>query len=165
MTTQELLSAYAAGQRNFAGLDLKGAFLRGASFEKADLEGADLEGADLCGVNLRDANLEGANFTRVYFEEADLKGANTNRVNFAGSHRKASDPVLPGKWVLGGCHYVSSPDCGSLASYALASHKGHLAGKSGDYRSSLRNPAGKAATRRIYKRRARAAGKALCLAD
>ena len=45
MTAQELLAAYAKGERNFSGADLKGANLSGAN-----LNGANLLRANLIGV-------------------------------------------------------------------------------------------------------------------
>lgn len=56
MTRDELLAAYATGNRNF-----KGAYLVGADLEGADLRGANLKGAYLVGAYLDGANLKGAN--------------------------------------------------------------------------------------------------------
>ena len=47
MNAEELLKAYAGGQRYFEGADLKGANLKGADLKSANLKGADLKGADL----------------------------------------------------------------------------------------------------------------------
>ena len=55
MTAQELLAAYAAGERNFSGADLSG-----ANLSKASLSGANFSGADLLDVSLSGANLNGA---------------------------------------------------------------------------------------------------------
>ncbi len=60
MTGAELLTAYAAGRRDFSGANLSDATLRDA----------DLRGADLSGATLRDATLRGATLSR-----ADLSGA------------------------------------------------------------------------------------------
>jgi hypothetical protein len=70
MTAQELLAAYAAGERNFVGADLSGADLSGANLSKANLSKARLSGADLSGADIREANLDGANL-----KGANLKGA------------------------------------------------------------------------------------------
>ena len=56
-------------------------------------------------------------------------------------------------------HGVAHPDCADLLEFGRASHVGHIRGRSGDFRNSTRNPDSKATTRRIYKRRARAAGR------
>jgi uncharacterized protein YjbI with pentapeptide repeats len=45
MTAQELLAAYAAGERNFSGADLNNADLSGADLREADIRGANLDGA------------------------------------------------------------------------------------------------------------------------
>ncbi len=74
-TAADLLTAYAAGQRNFeyvvlADTDLSGADLKGGDFSYADLSGANLGGCNLRGADLSYANLAEANLT-----EADLRGA------------------------------------------------------------------------------------------
>ena len=60
MTAQELLAAYAAGERNFSGADLDRAHLNRAHLEGADLSRANLSRADLLDVSLSGANLNGA---------------------------------------------------------------------------------------------------------
>jgi len=56
---------------------------------------------------------------------------------------------------------VAHPDLADIKEYGRPGRVGNLPGKGGDVRSHFRNPASKAATRRVYKRRARADGKAL----
>jgi hypothetical protein len=75
MTAEELLAAYAAGERNFSGADLSG----------ADLSGADLRGADLSRANLSHANLFKANLFKANLSGADLKGANLDGANLKGA--------------------------------------------------------------------------------
>ncbi|MBF1999826.1 MAG: pentapeptide repeat-containing protein [Synechococcales cyanobacterium M58_A2018_015] len=58
MNTQELLSRYQQGERNFRRADL-----RGASLVNRDLSDADFSGADLRGANFSRATLRSANFT------------------------------------------------------------------------------------------------------
>jgi uncharacterized protein YjbI with pentapeptide repeats len=58
MKASEVLNRYAAGERNFQCLNL-----RGQSFEGKDLAGADFSKADLRSANFTGANLRGANFT------------------------------------------------------------------------------------------------------
>ena len=41
MKATEIISAYAAGERNFRGADLRGADLRGADLREADRHGAE----------------------------------------------------------------------------------------------------------------------------
>jgi hypothetical protein len=54
------------------------------------------------------------------------------------------------------------PDMGDVGHYALKSSLGGKKTPGGDIHNTFRNVAGKAASRRIFKRRARRAGKALC---
>ncbi len=44
MTAKELLAAYAAGERDFTGAELKGANIRGARLSGANLDGANQDG-------------------------------------------------------------------------------------------------------------------------
>ena len=60
MKAQEVLSRYAAGERNF-----RGANLRGRSFRGKDLSGADFSEADIRGTNFTNAILQGANFAKA----------------------------------------------------------------------------------------------------
>lgn len=55
---------------------------------------------------------------------------------------------------------VEFPDCADICLYALKSSVGHFAKKSGDYPSAHRHASTKRNFRRVWKRRARAAGKA-----
>ncbi len=71
MNKEELLAAYAAGRRDFVGVDLPGAWL-----QHVDLRGADLRGGDLAGVDLFNANLTGANLAGANLRGAELTGAN-----------------------------------------------------------------------------------------
>jgi uncharacterized protein YjbI with pentapeptide repeats len=59
MTAQELLAAYAAGERNFSGANLRGADLRGADLNGANLSEADLSKAHLSGAHFSEANQDG----------------------------------------------------------------------------------------------------------
>ncbi len=60
MKAREVLRRYAAGERNFQGVNLQGQFFKGK-----DLKGADFSGADIRSTNFKNANLQGVNFTRA----------------------------------------------------------------------------------------------------
>jgi len=75
-----LMNQYQIGQRNFAGLNLRGAYFVEANLEQADFSGAALNGsncsyANFQSANLRGADLRGANFQSADLQYADLRGA------------------------------------------------------------------------------------------
>ena len=90
MKERKLLERYKAGERNFIGVNLRGAYLgavnlNGANLARANLTGAVLTDAviaraNLFGAGLFGAQLDGANLTR-----ANLTGANLTRANLAGA--------------------------------------------------------------------------------
>jgi uncharacterized protein YjbI with pentapeptide repeats len=53
MRTEEVLKAYASGERNFRGVDLRGQLFRGENLSEADLSKADLRGTDFSNAILR----------------------------------------------------------------------------------------------------------------
>lgn len=77
----ELLLRYAAGERNFPGMemndtDLSGVTLDGANFGPLSwFHGANFEGARLRGVSFRDCNVKCANFRRADLTGASFEGA------------------------------------------------------------------------------------------
>jgi hypothetical protein len=120
MTRDELLTSYAAGERNFANADLAGAYLAGAYLARANLAGAYLARANLADANLADANLAGAdlaranlaraNLARAYLADAnladanlagaDLARANLARADLTGANLARAD--LGNQWVIQG---------------------------------------------------------------
>lgn len=54
------------------------------------------------------------------------------------------------------------PDMGDIAQAGLKSSTGHFPGKGGEYRSNFKNASAKRATRRTFKRKARAESRDLC---
>lgn len=108
MDASELLSRYAAGERDFrgaalAGIDLTGAALLNADFSQADLRGTQLVGAQLRGARLEAADLSGANLegaslevnmdglARVNLNRARLVGANLRGANLRSTLLRGAD--------------------------------------------------------------------------
>ncbi len=65
MTAEELLERYAAGERDFTGVELSETILTdwtdlgAANLSRANLSGANLEAVEMLGVNLENASLRG----------------------------------------------------------------------------------------------------------
>ena len=101
MTEQKLLAAYAKGERNFSGADLRYAKLSkakisqvklsGADLSQADLSKSDLSKSDLDGANLSGANLMGANLSGANLSGADLSGANLKQADLSGADLSGAD--------------------------------------------------------------------------
>jgi uncharacterized protein YjbI with pentapeptide repeats len=86
MTAEELLERYAAGERDFSGVDLSGVNLEEVCLEDINLEGADLRGTLFFRANLgrgifRNANLEGADLSMTLLNETDFRGADLRSCN------------------------------------------------------------------------------------
>ncbi|NEO41629.1 MAG: hypothetical protein F6J90_37010 [Moorea sp. SIOASIH] len=60
MKANEIVRRYAAGERDFRRVNL-----RGQSFQGKDLSGADFSEADIRGANFKNANLTGTNFCKA----------------------------------------------------------------------------------------------------
>jgi uncharacterized protein YjbI with pentapeptide repeats len=73
ITAIELLERYAAGERNFNGIELIPDPQRNIYDGSGEIYG--LEGADMRGISLRGANLRGVMLTDADLSEADLFGA------------------------------------------------------------------------------------------
>jgi uncharacterized protein YjbI with pentapeptide repeats len=117
MNTEELLRRYAAGERDFSGIDLRSdsytgrpnlknvdlrdIILRGADLLSVELSGANLSGANLFGASLiqailikadlRNAILTGANLTGAILSEADLRQANLEDTNLTRAILRETD--------------------------------------------------------------------------
>lgn len=79
MNASELLSRYAAGERNFGNVDLRGVNLNNVNLSGVNLNEANFSGASLQGINLGSAIL-----SRATFRGAKLSDAETG-VNFTGA--------------------------------------------------------------------------------
>lgn len=90
-----LLQRYAAGERDFSGINLIGCNLQGANLEgvnlsRADLMLADLSGCLLVGAKLAGANLVGAELVKTNLREASLGGANLIGANLSHANLNGS---------------------------------------------------------------------------
>jgi uncharacterized protein YjbI with pentapeptide repeats len=81
----KLLADYAAGKRDFRGVDLAGADLRGANLAFANLAFANLAGANLAGAKLFCAKLAGAKLSRANLKDANLVGADLVGADLRGA--------------------------------------------------------------------------------
>ena len=90
-----LLNQYEIGQRNFAGLNLRGAYFAEADLQEADFNGvalngsncshANLQSASLRGADLRGANFQYANLQNVDLRGTDLRGADLSNADTTGA--------------------------------------------------------------------------------
>ena len=116
ITIEELLREYAAGKRNFAGIDLniinttglksiknadlrhinlRGAFLIGIHIENTNLSGADLRGAQitrsrLTKVDLSSADIRGTTLSYIQWLDVNLTDADLFQANLMKSHLRAN---------------------------------------------------------------------------
>lgn len=96
MTADELLQRYAAGQRDFQGVNLSGeilswADLTGANLSEANLSGVILNWSNLSHVKLRGANLSDCDLNWTNLEQADLQGANLRGAEVSAANLKGAD--------------------------------------------------------------------------
>ena len=93
MTAEGLLERYAAGERDFSGISI-----RGANLILTDLREINLSNANMRGIKLIAANLYGANLSGAKLEGADLTSADLSRANLANAD-------------LNGCQLVGTNFC------------------------------------------------------
>ena len=80
-----LMNQYQIGQRNFAGLNLRGAYFVEANLEQADFSGAALNGSNCSHANFQSANLRGADLRGANFQSADLQYADLRGADLRGA--------------------------------------------------------------------------------
>jgi len=108
MTAEELLQRYAAGQRDFQGVNLSEeilswADLTGANFSGANLSGVILNWANLSQVKLRCANLSNSDLNWANLERADLQGANLSGAEVSAANLNGADwsgAIMPDGTIL-----------------------------------------------------------------
>ena len=81
-----LLDQYKIGQRNFAGLNLRGAYFAEADLQQVDFSGVTLNGSNCSYVNFQHANLRGADLRGANFQYADLKWADLSGADTRGTN-------------------------------------------------------------------------------
>ncbi|WP_271254847.1 PAS domain S-box protein [Pseudanabaena sp. Chao 1811] len=86
-----LLNQYQIGQRNFAGLNLRGAYLVEAELSQVDFSGAALNGSNCSHANLQHANLRGADLRGANLQHADLKWADLRGADLRGADLRNAD--------------------------------------------------------------------------
>lgn len=91
MKTEELISRYRAGQRDFRNLNLIAANLRNVNLKGANLSGANLTKANLTRTNLSYANLSDTVITGANLTEASLVKANLTNANLSDVDLKQAD--------------------------------------------------------------------------
>ena len=100
MTAEELLERYAAGERDFSGVEID--FAR---FNDAKLSSINLSGAILFGAKLNRANLSRANLGSAWLEDANLCRANL-------SHAIVSEGILVESILIGAdLSFVDLTEC------------------------------------------------------
>ena len=93
-TAERLLQAYAAGRRNFSGLDIEpGVNLSGANLAGIDLSDTDLLFSDFSYADLSQANLSGA-----ILSNANLRGANLSDTDLTGADLTGADLTGTDLW-------------------------------------------------------------------
>lgn len=88
---QELQRRYAAGERNFKQIALRGANLSGANLSWANLRGANLREADLSWANLRGTDLSWADLRKANLRGTSLNGANLREANLMKTDLREAD--------------------------------------------------------------------------
>lgn len=96
LSAEELIERYAAGERDFRGIDLnnqvlEGVNLTGANLRRAKLHGIQLKGANLTGIKLRKADLRQVDLTGANLCGADLSGASLHQVNLQDANLRGVD--------------------------------------------------------------------------
>lgn len=83
-----LLNQYQIGQRNFAGLNLCGAYFAEADLQEVDFSGAALNGSNCSHANFQYATLRGADLRGASFQSADLQWADLRGADLRGADLK-----------------------------------------------------------------------------
>jgi PAS domain S-box-containing protein len=85
LNANTLLNQYKIGQRNFAGLNLRGAYLVEADLRHANFSGVALNGSNCSYANFQSANLRGADLRGVNFQFADLQQVDLRGADLRGA--------------------------------------------------------------------------------
>lgn len=91
MTVEELLERYAAGERDFSGVDLSDVNLSGADLLHINLSGANLSRANLVGARLYGADIRQCNLSGADLRNADLRVSRLDEVNFQDTNLQGAN--------------------------------------------------------------------------
>ncbi len=91
VTVQTLLNQYQKGERNFAGLNLRGADFVEADLQQVDFSGVALNGSNCSYANFQYANLRGADLRGVNFQYADLQWSDLRGADLRGADLRNAD--------------------------------------------------------------------------
>lgn len=86
-----LLIQYQTGQRNFAGLDLRGAYLAEMELPQVDFSGVALNGSNCSHTNFQYANMRGADLRGANLQYTDLKWADLRGADLRGADLRGAD--------------------------------------------------------------------------
>jgi PAS domain S-box-containing protein len=88
-----LIHQYQSGQRNFAGVNLRGACLAQADLHEADFSGAALHGSNCSYANLQYASFRGADLRGATFQSTDLRWADLRGADMRGTDLKDANTI------------------------------------------------------------------------
>jgi len=86
-----LIIQYQTGQRNFAGLNLRGAYLAKVELPQVDFSGVALNGSNCSHTNFQYANMRGADLRGANLQYADLKWADLRGADLRGADLRGAD--------------------------------------------------------------------------
>ncbi|PZO42188.1 MAG: hypothetical protein DCF19_08060 [Pseudanabaena frigida] len=99
-----LINQYKSGQRNFAGLNLRGAYFAEAELQQVDFSGVALNGSNCSYANLQYANLRGADLRGANLQYADLRWSDLRGADLRGADLRdanITDAILDDSNLLG----------------------------------------------------------------
>lgn len=99
-----ILTQYKIGQRNFAGVNLRGAYFASADLQEVDFSGVELNGSNCSYANFQYANLRGADLRGANLQSTDLRWADLRGADLRGADLRdanTEDAMLDDSNLLG----------------------------------------------------------------